>query len=157
MGLNSEPTVLPAIIMSDGAIIEAGTGKKSLIGCFDGMNFASFPAKRGLFFATAWITNIEGDLPSLDMACRVEMKTGHCVFSSAASMPPPPQKFKRDFVMCVSVPIPRIEFPTPGTYTLTLMFSGQVIGTRDFEIRQQARPSPSLPSPPTLPPHEEPQ
>jgi len=44
MAIESEPTVLPSIFLSDLSIVEHGTQKRSLVGCFDKFTFPLFPA-----------------------------------------------------------------------------------------------------------------
>ena len=56
MSVDSEPAVIPAIVPSDLVVIEHGTGKRSLIGCFDGLFFSS---ASGSVLRNAWVSNIE--------------------------------------------------------------------------------------------------
>ncbi len=59
MAHEAEPTIISAIMLSDLAIVEQGTQKRSLIGTFDQFAFHQFPAQYGRFFITASITNVE--------------------------------------------------------------------------------------------------
>src|SRR5438552_969461 len=87
MPFQSEPTVIPAILLSDLAIVEQGSGKRSVIGSFDQFSFPQFPARYERFFITAWVSNLVGSLSELEMASRIEEKgSGHVIFSSSANL-----------------------------------------------------------------------
>ena len=140
MPLESEPSVVPGIFLSDLAIVEQGTQKRSLVGCFDQFAFPQFPAAYARFFLTVWVTNIEGTLSEIDLTARIEQKdSAHVVFSSSMKLPLGGEKnFKRDNILAFSVPVPGINFPTPGTYTVVVLLNGDEVGKRDFNVLQIA-------------------
>lgn len=134
MALESEPSVIPGIFLSDLSIIEQGTQKRSLIGCFDNFSFPQFPAQYPRFFITIWVTNIEGSLTEIDLTTRIEQKgSAHVVFSSSIKAQlNEEKKFERKNILAFSIPVPGITFPTPGTYTVVILFNGDEAGSETF-------------------------
>ncbi len=136
MAHEAEPTVISAIILSDLAIVEQGTQKRSLVGCFDRFAFHQFPARYGRFFITASITNIEGKFSKLELTCRIE-KRGHVVFSTSTTIQFQPEKqFTRDEIAGLSVGVAQVTFTEPGTYTVLVLLDGDEVGKRDFAVIQ---------------------
>ena len=82
--MESEP-VVTSLILSDSVIVERGTNKVSLIGCFHTLTFPKFPAKHPGWFATLSLTNLAPTGIKLAVTIRVEIEqTGH-VLASAGS------------------------------------------------------------------------
>ena len=81
-----EAVVAPRIILSDRVIREEGTGKLSLIGCFDGFVGQSFPFQSIPFFVTVTLTNIRSFPKQLDIVVRIETPAGHVMASSQAQV-----------------------------------------------------------------------
>jgi hypothetical protein len=134
MAHEAEPSVISAILLSDLSIVEQGTQKRSLIGCFDRFAFHQFPARYGTFFITASITNVEGKFSKLEVTYRIEKK-GHVVFSNSARIQFEPEKqFARDEIFGLSVAVQGIAFPDPGTYTALVLLDGDEVGKRDFLV-----------------------
>ena len=144
MPLESEPTIVPGILLSDLAIVEIGTGKRSVIGSFDQFAFPQFPATYGRFFVTAWIANVAGTFSELELTCRVEEKgSAHVVFSISTNLKFPAETtFDRSVIMALSTPVAGIVFPKPGLYTIVLLLNGEEVGKRDFNVAQAPKPSP---------------
>src|SRR5262249_49568445 len=84
MPTNFEPVVCPAIIFSDGAIREQGTGKLSLIGCFSHFNAPGFPFLSQPFIVTVLLSNIRGPIEHLPVTLRVETPGSAHVLSSVS-------------------------------------------------------------------------
>lgn len=142
MPLESEPSVVPAVILSDFVIIEKGSNKRSLIGTFDHLSFPQFPAKVGRFFASVWIENVEGTLTELELTTHIKAKgSAHIVFSSSAKMEfGGEQKFTRSMTIAVSSQVIGATFPTPGVYSVVFLLNGDEVGSRDFQVKQIAVP-----------------
>lgn len=142
MPLESEPTVVPGIFLSDISIVEQGTQKRSLIGCFDQLAFPQFPAQLMRFFITSWITNVEGTLRDLELTCRIQQTgSAHVVFSTSSRIQfPEENKFQRDNVIALSLAAVGVTFPNAGRYTVMLLLNGDEIGEREFTVLQVARP-----------------
>ena len=140
MAIESEPSLVPSIFLSDLSIVEQGTQKRSLVGCFDQFGFPQFPANYPRFFITAWITNVEGKLTELDLTTRIEQKgSAHVVFSSSIKLPlGEGRKFERNQIVAIAIPVPMVTFPTPGVYTVLILFNGEEVGKRDVNVQQVA-------------------
>lgn len=124
--------------MSDFSLIEQGTQKRSLIGCFDHFVFPQFPIQIGRFWVTAWITNLAGTLSEMELTTRIEEKgSAHVVFSSSTSVQFPAEtSLDPTNTMALSTPIVGIIFQKPGTYTILLLLNGEEVGKRDIHVRQ---------------------
>jgi hypothetical protein len=140
MAIESEPALVPGILLSDMSIVEQGSQKRSLIGCFDQFTFQQFPAKYPRFFITAWMTNIQGSLSALELTTRIEEKgSAHVVFSSSMRVQfKEEKKIERERVMAMSIAVPGILFPKPGVYTIGLLIDGNEAGKRDILVLQRA-------------------
>jgi hypothetical protein len=138
MALQSEPAVISGILMSDVSIVEQGTQKRSVIGCFDQFVFPQFPVQIGRFFITAWITNLAGTLSEMELTTRIEEKgSAHAVFSSSTNVKFPAETpLDPTNTMALSTPILGISFQKPGTYTIILLLNGEEVGKRDIHVRQ---------------------
>jgi hypothetical protein len=138
MPLESEPSVIPGIFLSDLSIVEQGTQKRSLVGCFDQFAFAQFPASYPRFFITVWVTNIEGALIEIDLTTRIEQKgSAHVVFSSSTKIQlTEERRFDRTDIIAFSVAVPAITFPAPGMHTVLILLNGEDAGRRDVNVVQ---------------------
>lgn len=142
MPFKSEPVLVPSILLSDLAIVEQGTGKRSIIGSFDQFTFPQFPATYGRFFLTAWVSNMAGTFSALELTFRVEEKgSAHVVFSSSAGITFSTETtFDKDIIMALSTPVIGLSFPKPGLYTIVLLLAGEKVGERDFNVLQAPKP-----------------
>lgn len=137
MALKSEPTLISGILLSDNSIVEEGTRKRSIIGCFDQFIFPQFPVQIGRFWITAWMTNLAGTLSQMELTTRIE-ETGsaHVVFSGATNVQFPEEtSLDPSNIMALSTQITGIIFPKPGIYTITLLLNGDEVGKRDIHVR----------------------
>jgi len=134
--MQSDPTIVPAIVLSDHVVREQGTGKLSLIGSFQGFNFPQFPVKFGRFFATASITNLRGQ-EQLRIVCRVEMTSSGHVLASASGTITPKDKaaYDPDDVVDLAFPFADIVFSEPGKYSVVVLINNEEIGRRPFFVR----------------------
>jgi hypothetical protein len=146
MALESEPTIIPSILLSDQSIVEQGTQKRTIVGCFDQFVFPQFPATYPRFFITSWVTNAEGTLSELDLTMRIEQKGSvHVVHSSSINIPlGEERKFERTQMLAFAIPVPSITFPTPGVYTVLVFFNGEEVGKRDINVLQVAIKDPTV-------------
>jgi hypothetical protein len=150
MTLKSEGTVVPSILISDVSIIEHGTGKRSIIGCFDQFAFPQFPASYGRFWVTTWISNLVGTISELNITCRIEQQgTGHVIFSNSAKLKfPTEQTFERSGIFAGGMAVQGAVFPQPGTYKIVILLNDQEVGHRDFNvILPPQQPQSQLPEP----------
>lgn len=138
MAIQSEPAVISGILMSDVSIVEQGTGKRSIIGCFEQFVFPQFPVQIGRFWITAWITNLAGALSEMELTARIEEKgSAHVVFSRSTTVQFPAETpLDPTNTMALSTPVAGIVFPKPGVYTILLLLNGEEVGKRDVQVRQ---------------------
>lgn len=140
MPLKSEPAVVPGILMSDLSIVEHGTQKRSIVGCFDQFIFPQFPVTLGRFWVTAWISNLAGTLTALELTCRIQKKA-HVVFSSSTNMQFPQETaLDPTNTLALSTPVDGIVFPGAGVYTIILLLNDDEVGKRDFHVKQAPQP-----------------
>lgn len=142
---DSEPVVL-GIILSDLVIQEQGTGKISLIGCFNNYNSNRFPFVSG-FFVTVILTNLKGKIDQIQVTIRIEnQKTGFVLTNVAGG-----GKVKEGVVLtgneCIEcpLPVPQCVFQTPDVYSVVVLVNGDKIGSRPFLVGQI---NPSIPPTP---------
>ena len=136
MPFKSDPTPLPAILMSDVSIVEDRTGKRSVVGIFDQFMFPQFPAAYGRFFVTSWLTNLVGTVSSLDAACRIQEKaSGHVVFSNSMHVDfRGEQTFDKDAVIAFGMAVQGVVFQKPGAYSLVILLDAEEVAKRDFNV-----------------------
>jgi hypothetical protein len=150
MPFQSEPTLVPGIVLSDLSIVEQNTGKRSIIGSFDQLVFPQFPATYGRFFVTAWIANIAGTFDEMELTCRIEDKaSAHVIFSTSTKIQfPAQQTFDNSAILALSTAVMGAVFQRAALYTIVLLLNGEETGRRDFNIRLAQRPSPPQIQPP---------
>jgi hypothetical protein len=132
-----EAVVAPRIILSDRVIREAGTGKLSLIGCFDGFVSQSFPFQSTAFFVTVSLTNIRSFPKQLDIVVRIETSAGHVMASSQAQVTKKPDapQLPRHANIEVVFPFPPVRFDSPGVFNLVCLVSNEPLATRQFDVK----------------------
>jgi hypothetical protein len=132
-----EAVVAPRIILSDRVIREEGTGKVSLIGCFDAFISQAFPFQSVPFFATVAVTNIIGFPNQLDVVLRIETPAGHVVASSQAQLTkrPDASALPRHAIIEIVFPFGTVRFDNPGVFDLVCLVSNEVLARRQFEVK----------------------
>ena len=132
-----EPVVLQAVMLSDNTIIEGGTDKISLIGCFSVFVASNIPFRAPNFFVTPFITNLSGIQQSFNVTVRiVDANSGHVVASSAGTLAAKGegQKIPRSLIFDRSFPFNGTIFPQAGRYRIEVLVNNDIIGQRDFEV-----------------------
>ena len=142
MALKSEPSVIYAILMSDVSLVEQGTQKRSLVGCFDQILVPSFPGRYSGFWVTAWIANIVGTLTEMELTCRIQEKSGgHVVFSSSTKVEfQGEHAFNNTNTIAFNTAVQNIVFPRGGIYTIVILLNGEETGVRDFNVITPPKP-----------------
>ncbi len=132
-----EAAVAPRIILSDRVIREEGTGKISLIGCFEAFLAPGFPFGSVPFFVTVGVTNIGGFSSQIDIVLRVETLAGHVIASSQAQLTKKPDTppIPRHAVIEIVFPFPPVRFDNPGVFNLVCLVSNEILSSRQFEVR----------------------
>jgi hypothetical protein len=132
-----DPVCPPSIILCDNVIVEHGTQKLTLVGCFHAFNVPQFPFTTARFFAVVSLGNLHGISPEIDVTIRIEMaQTAHPVsgstihikgdFTRASQLP--------EAVIQLPVPIGPLVLAQPGLYKAVLLVNGSVVNSRDFRV-----------------------
>ena len=132
-----EAVVAPRIILSDRVIREEGTGKLSLIGCFDGFLGQTFPFQSVPFFVTVSITNITRFPDQLDVVVRIENPAGHVIASSQAQVTKKPDAppIPRQAIIDIVFPFNPVRFDNSGVFDLVCLVSNEVLAKRQFDVK----------------------
>lgn len=130
-----EPVVCPAIIFSDSAIREQGTGKTSLIGCFTHFNAPGFPFLSQQFVVTALLSNIRGPVEHLSVTIRIEAPgSGHVLTSVSGEMNIGPDIAPNE-ILEVIFPIPPIPFMQAGAYDVNVLVGSEALSKRTLIVK----------------------
>jgi hypothetical protein len=132
--MNSEPTLTKAIILSDMAIREQGTGKSTLIGTFGAFNIPQFPAQVAPFYATALIANVGPEVREMDVTARIENPQNGVVLASTAAKVAFSRPPARNEVTEISIPLFNFGFPAAGLYKIVILVNNEKIGERDLPV-----------------------
>ncbi len=145
-----EPAVLNAIMLWDHVIREAGTGKVSLIGCFNVFHTVAFPFPAPKFFVTPFLTNFSGRQEAFNLAVRIEDPHSGHVYSSvegSAEVNTDKEDFTFDRDQVMDFPVPPFEgvtFREAGTKKVVVLINGGIIGERQFNVVKLEAPGISM-------------
>jgi hypothetical protein len=130
---NVSPRLSTGILFSDGVIREHGTGKLTLIGCFQFFNAPAFPFVSPPFFVSAFIEYLPlGE----EVTARVSLQT-----AEGAQLAFAIGQLKLDNVLDPSAQfelpfqLPPTNFQTPGNYVVRVFVADQEIGKRTLFVR----------------------
>ena len=126
-----EPPLATSILLCDHIIVEAGTNKKSLIGCFTGIGSSAFPYLLDQFTIFILLSGAIGKLE-----CKVQVKhlnnekdgeimvelTGTADFRN----PNEPIELAFEFK--------KFLFKQPGTYSVSFLCDDSLIAERRFSV-----------------------
>jgi hypothetical protein len=143
---NPSEAVSVAIVLSDYVIQDARSGKLSLIGCFSGFHFASFPSASPPFFVTAAVTNLSQAPGRLFLTVNIKERASDLVIASASielhrreGTPLP----NRDDVIEIFLPFKPVPFPHEGVYEVEVVLNKESLGNRVVMVKllpQGAKP-----------------
>jgi hypothetical protein len=139
---NFEPVAV-SIMLSDLVICEQGTGKNSLVGCFNNFNFPHFPFPTIPFYVTVALTNLLPSIESYDVIVRIEdPKNGNVLRSSGTHVQlGEPIALVKETVLEVPVPIMPFLVPQPGHYLILVLVNNENAGKRLLTISSITAPS----------------
>lgn len=153
--MEAEP-VISSMILADAAIVEQGTGKLTLIGCFHVIKATIFPCTHPGFFAVVTLTNLPDGETSFAMTVRVEVEsTGHVLVSAgghikvniSAKVENPPYDARK---LAIDIPIrlDNVVFPQQGAYSVVLLGNNEPLYKRNLIVEQIATrpPKPEIES-----------
>jgi hypothetical protein len=130
-----EPAICPAIIFSDSAIREQGTGKLSIIGSFTHFNSPGFPFLSPQFIVTVLLSNIRGPVERLPVTLRIEAAgSAHVLASVAGEMNVGPEVTQNDTLEIV-FPIPPTPFAQAGAYEVNVLVGTEPLNHRALFVR----------------------
>lgn len=134
--MNADPVVV-AIVFSDLVIREQGTGKCSLIGCFNQWNIQYFPFALPTFYATVMLTNFRGKFNKpLNITVRIEdPQNGHVLHSMSGNVNAPPEfDFTGHEVVDIPFPVASFSIPKSGVYSAVILANNEKIGSRTISV-----------------------
>jgi Family of unknown function (DUF6941) len=127
------PKLSAGIIFSDSSIREQGTNKLTVIGSFQIFNAAAFPFASPPFHVTALIENLPvGE----QVAVRVSLQNPEGAELAGAT-----GQLKIDNLIEprahieLALPLPGLNFPTPGDYAVRVLVAEQEIGRKTLFLR----------------------
>lgn len=137
-----------ALIVCDTLIEDRFTGKKSLVGLFEGLHAASFPCMHPAMSILVELTNVSGK-----QTCRLLCKhdDGETVAFEARGDLNCPDPGK---VVQIAFGFRSVRFPKPGIYWLNFLVDDLPVMSRPLAILQRA-PQPPQQAAPTPPPAAE--
>ena len=139
------------MMFCDYVIVEAQSGKNSLIGTFPSLASPQFPFTTSRFFVHVTISNFIPSEQAINLAVNLKnLHTGAVVASVGMPVTIPFPKDQRlppnGAHITMNVPFQNITFPSPGAYLCEVLFDGESIGGRSLEVLQIAKPhAPFLP------------
>jgi hypothetical protein len=142
--MNIEP-VCVSIVLSDLVICEMGTGKNSLIGCFNNYNFPRFPAAPPPYFITAALTNLDPTVKSFDVTARIEDPSNGMVLTSVGAhiQLREPILLTKEAIFEVPIPGMPFVFHKPGNYWVIVLVNNVEAGKRSLTVNSvNALPNP---------------
>lgn len=149
--MNSDPVIL-GITLCDTVIQQAGTGKHSLIGCFNQYNSNMFPFIVPPFFTFISITNIKGKYDKqISVTVRIEDPTTGHVLSNVTGLigvAIPDFQFTGSEVIEVPCPMPQFPVTKPGTYSIVVLMNNEQIGRRNLLVNSITAGQSQLPPQP---------
>jgi len=140
MEMENEPVILPAILLSDNVIREAGTGKLSYIGCFSQWNLPQLPITIAPFYITAQVANFRHGGREVPVELRIEKADGQRIFGVEGKVGFAEKDLPPGLIVDLPTPIVGLQFTEVGRYTIRVVIDGEEVGQRDTFVRVVAPP-----------------
>jgi len=134
--MSSDPVIL-GIILSDSVIREWGTGKLSLIGCFNAYNVPGFPFQVPPFVTTIILTNFKGKLTKpKNVTARIEDPTNSIVLANISGQINAPPEYDFTGAEVLEMAFPMMPFPIyhAGPYSVDVLIDGEKVGSRNIMV-----------------------
>lgn len=116
------------ITLCDTLLIEEGTRKVALIGCFSALTARQFPTGPRTFFAYADLTDSEGSFTAELIVSRLD--TQEEIYRTQRSV----HFADRLRVVRCGVKVADCRFPAPGEYLVTLFIGGDWVAQRPISL-----------------------
>lgn len=124
-----------AILICDQVIHEFGTNKKSLIGIFEDIHFAKFPAQYPRIAIYVNLTDAHGQYV-LEM--RLLSDSGDEIGRGQT----PKVKIENPLATCeFALQIQNLVFPNAGQFEFQIFANGNFLASKAFRVKQAATPS----------------
>ena len=123
----SRPVAI-GLTLCDYVIVEARTGKVSLIGTFKGIAAHQFPAGPQPFCVFAVLTDAVGDATIEIVISRLD--TGEAIFENRTWLKFPDKLTEVEFFARLR----QCSFPVAGTYQVTLLVDGEWVAQRRLQV-----------------------
>lgn len=131
---DSEPVVIPALMLSDHVVREAGTQKLTLVGIFSAWNCSKFPFPTPRFWVTVFLTNIR-TAAALNLTVRIEdRQSGHVLASMAAKVEFQDAVLPPNTMVEIPLPVGSMMIPSAGTYRVVALVNDEKISERTFVV-----------------------
>jgi hypothetical protein len=149
---DNELKVICAILLSDSAIREMGTGKVTIVGLFNGWNCPFFPFPTPPFCITICVSNLNAGTKEVNIVVRIEQKSSGLVLGNVGAQIRFPEgtPIGRNTVIDIPFLVPGIQIPQPGEYRVVVLSSDEKLDERPVQVTL-AKPPPN--SPPFQFPH----
>lgn len=122
--------MLVAMIICDQIIIEEGTHKKSIVGCFNSISAQSFPCAHPTFFIFIALTNGRGSVKT-KLKCHNEDEN-LTVFEAGGSL-----TFKDPLqTIEIGFRLVNLTFPKPGTHAIEFWCEDELLLVRKIKVIQ---------------------
>lgn len=125
---NPNPPLLQSLIVCDHIIREAGSGKLSLFGIFNGLFSPRFPCTHPVLWIYVALTDGRGNVP-----CRlriVPLAGGPEVMSMDGRVNFTDPTAVGELIFQLQ----QLKFPAPGTYSIEFSADGELLGTRKLQV-----------------------
>ena len=135
-----------SIMLCDGVIEEKGSGKMTLIGCFNALGSPQIPFMHPGITAFIQITNFRTGAIDCDVTIRLEDKTGHVLASAVGHVKAEylnPETIKDVSTTTLDVPLrlPPVVFQRPGTYGVKALVNNEELHTKWLPVFHVPQPS----------------
>jgi hypothetical protein len=131
--MDSELALMPAIIFSDSVRRDETTGRRALVGIFHRFISSHVPFTSPTFFATAFVSNVRGQIQSLPLKIHIENARGE-ILSHATGEISAAHPVARHDVFEIAFPLPITTFPSAGQYKAVVFVDGNLLGHRPFNV-----------------------
>ena len=149
-----DPKIICAILLSDSAIREMGTGKITLVGMFGNWNCLSFPFQTPAFWITVSLANFPPGTKAITIVARIEQKQSGLVIGNVAAQIGFPDNAQLDRNSIVDLPLPLpmgIQIPQPGAYRVVVLANDLMLDQRYVQVNLAKPPTIAPQFPPTQP------
>jgi hypothetical protein len=130
----SEPIIVPTIILSDQVIREAGTQKLTIVGMFSQWNCPTFPFQTPAFWVTPILSNFHYTEKEINITVRIEAANGHVLASISPKIKFANPNMKKHDTVEIPLQVPSIVLTLSGIYQIVVLIDGDIIGKRHFFV-----------------------